>query len=55
MQSLNKKGMKSFGVTDYSNEVPQKLGTEGWTMDGGSGPTIRPAFAKAMQVKQKAW
>ena len=44
--------MKTFGVTDYTNLVPLKCcgRTDGRT-DGRSGPTTRPAFAKATQVK----
>ena len=49
--------MKTFGVTDYKNLVPLKCC--GWTggrtdghtdrqTDERSGPTTRPAFAKAM-------
>ena len=41
--------MKTFGVTDYTNLVPQGV-ADGRT-DGRSGPTTRPAFAKATQVK----
>ena len=48
--------MKTFGVTDYTNLVPLKCcgRTDGQTdgqTDGRSGPTTRPAFAKATQVK----
>ena len=56
--------MKTFGVTDYTNLVPLKCcgqtdgrtdgRTDGQTdgrPDGRSGPTTRPAFAKATQVK----
>ena len=45
--------MKNFGVTDYTNLVPLKCcgQTDGRT-DGRSGPTTRPAFAKATQVKK---
>ena len=56
--------MKTFGVTDYTNLVPLKCcgrtdrrtdrRTDGRTdgrPDGRSGPTTRPAFAKATQVK----
>ena len=52
--------MKTFGVTDYTNLVPLKCcgQTDGRTdrrtdrrTDGRSGPTTRPAFAKATQVK----
>ena len=47
--------MKTFGVTDYTNLVPLKCcgRTDGRTdrrTDGRSGPTTRPAFAKATQV-----
>ena len=48
--------MQSFGVTDYTILAPLKCC--GWTdrrkigrMDVWSGPTTRPAFAKATQVK----
>ena len=46
------KGMKTFGVTDYTNLVPLKCcgWKDGWK-DGRSGPTTRPAFAKATLVK----
>ena len=48
------KGVKTVGVTDYTNYAPQKCcgQTDGQT-DGRSGPTTRPAFAKATQVKNK--
>ena len=55
------KKMKTFGVTDYTNLVPLKCcgRTDRRTdrrMDGHtdrrSGPTTRPAFAKATQVKR---
>ena len=51
--------MKAFRVTDYTNQAPQKCcgrtnertneRTDRRT-DGRSGPTTRPAFAKATQV-----
>ena len=57
------KGIKTVGVTDYTNYAPQKCcgQTDGQTdgrtdeqtngqTDGRSGPTTRPAFAKATQV-----
>ena len=47
--------MKTFGVTDYTNLAPYSVldGRIGRTT-GRSGPTTRPAFAKATQVtKQK--
>ena len=61
------KGMKAFGVTDYTNLAPQKCcrQTNGRTdeqtngektdeqTDGRSGPTTGPAFAKATQVKNE--
>ena len=58
-QSLAKfewKEMKTFGVTDYTNLAPLKCsGQTDAQMDGQmdrrSGPTTRPAFAKATQVK----
>ena len=40
--------MKTFGVTDYTNLVPLKCCGQ---TDGRSGPTTRPAFAKATRVK----
>ena len=40
--------MKTFGVTDYTIMAP--LTCYGQT-DGWSGPTTRPAFTKATQVK----
>ena len=47
--------MKTVGGTDYTNLVPLKCcgRTDGQTdgrPDGRSGPTTRPAFAKATQV-----
>ena len=49
--------MTTFGVTDYTNLAPQSVSdgrtderTDGRTT-GRSGPTTRPAFAKATQVK----
>ena len=39
--------MKTFGVTDYTNLVHLKCCGR---MDGRSGPTTRPAFAKGTQV-----
>ena len=41
--------MKTFGVTDYTNLAPESV-ADGRT-DGRSGPTTRPAFDKATQVK----
>ena len=59
--------MKTVGGTDYANYAPQKCcgQTDGQTdgrtdrrtderTDGRSGPTTRPAFAKATQVKNVA-
>ena len=48
--------MKTVRVTDYTNYAPQKCcgQTDRRTderTDGWSGPTTRPAFAKATQVK----
>ena len=52
--------MKTVGGTDYTNYAPQKCcgQTDGQTdgrtderTDGRSGPTTRPAFTKATQVK----
>ena len=48
-QSFNKKRIKTFEVTDYTNLAPLSV-AEGGT-DGQSGPTTRRAFAKATQVK----
>ena len=55
------KEMKTFEVTDYTNLVSLKCWgqtdwlTEGQTewpqTDGQSGPTTRPAFTKATQIK----
>ena len=44
--------MKTFGVIDYTNLVPLKCC--GHT-NGRSGPTTRPAFAKATQVKYSSY
>ena len=46
--------MKTFGVSDNTNLTPYSVAdgrTDGWT-DGRSGPTTRPAFAKATQVRK---
>ena len=52
--------MKTFGVTDYTNLVPLKCfgltggrtyGRTDRQTDGRSGPTTRPAVAKATQLK----
>ena len=50
------KGLNTVGVTDYTNLVPlnccgQTDGRTDGRPDGRSGPTHRPAFAKATQVK----
>ena len=46
------KGIKTFGVTDYTNLVPLKCcGQTGRQTEGWSGPTTKPAFAKVTQVK----
>ena len=59
------KGMKTVGGTDYTNYAPQTCcgQTDGQTnrrtdgpngrTDGRSGPTTRPAFAKATQVRMQ--
>ena len=48
---FEKNGTKAFGVTDYTNQAPLKCcGQTDERTDGWSGPTTRPAFAKATQV-----
>ena len=43
----------TVGVTEYTNLAPQKCcGKSNGRTNGQSGPTTRPAFAKATQVKR---